>query len=293
MRRLVLILALLTACGPEPEPELPPKVLVIGLDGLRGDGIGASETPTLDALIDAGAWTMVARTQLEAPTFSGPGWTSILTGVDADKHLVYANGGYDDLDRSYPSFLQRARDLGFSTAASIHWLPIQTDILEDDVLDESTPATDDLLVAEGMADLLTDFDLDVNFVHLDDIDHQGHVGGFSIENPDYIAEIEEIDSEVGLIIDALEARPTRDEERWLVVVTSDHGGAGNAHGGQTDDSQRIPLIVAGDGVVAGELVEGTESHLDVHPTVMKYLGCPDEPDWRLDGEARALVDASL
>ncbi|MCP4872720.1 MAG: sulfatase-like hydrolase/transferase [Proteobacteria bacterium] len=292
IRSLALFALVLSGCPseePEPEPELPPKVLVIGIDGLRGDGIGGAETPTLDSLIDGGAWTMTATTQLGAPTVSGPGWTSILTGVDADKHLIYSNGGWDQIDRAYPTFLKRASDLGFGTGAAIHWLPIHVDIIEDDVLDEAVPNADDDAVADGMAAMLTDFDLDVHFVHLDDVDGAGHSSGFSIENPEYVAEIEEVDGQIGRILDALEARPTRDEERWVVIVTSDHGGSGTSHGGVTDDHRLIPLIVAGDGVSPGELAAG--SHLDVHATVMKYLGHPPEASWGLDGVPRDLGDS--
>lgn len=296
IRHLALFALLLSGCpslepAPEAEPEPSPKVLVIGIDGLRGDGIAAANTPALDSLIDGGAWTMTATTQLGAPTVSGPGWTSILTGVDADKHLIYGNGGWDQLDRAYPTFLKRASDAGFTTAAAIHWLPIHVDIIEDDVLDEAVPTADDDGVADGMAMLLTDFDLDVHFVHLDDVDGAGHSSGFSTDNPAYVAEIEEIDGQIGRILAAVEARPTRDEERWLLAVTSDHGGSGTSHGGVTDDHRLIPLIVAGDGVEPGELTGGTESHLDVHPTVMEYLGVAVDSGWGLDGTARGLGDS--
>lgn len=288
-----LLALALAACGPaepdpDPEPELPPKVLVIGVDGLRGDAIAGADTPALDGLLDGAASTMTAMTQLGAPTVSGPGWTSILTGVDADKHLIYGNGGWDLMDRAYPTFIARAHDLGFSTAAAIHWLPIQVDILEDDTLDEATPATDDALVTDGMVDMLTLSDHDLHFVHLDDVDGAGHSTGFSVGNPDYVAAVEAADGRIGRLLEAVEQRGTRDEESWLLVVTSDHGGAGTSHGGVTDDHRLIPLIVAGDDVIEGPLPDGS-SHLDVHPTVMTWLGYAADPEWLLDGVARGLA----
>ncbi len=288
---LVLLVVLVGCPEPEPEPEpepaLEPRVLVIGVDGLRGDGIGGADTPALDDLLDGAASTMTATTQLGAPTVSGPGWTSILTGVDADKHGIYGNGGWDDLDRTWPTFVGRAHDLGLSTATAIHWLPIHVDIIEDGVTDEAVPASDDELVTEGMADMLSFSDHDLHFIHLDDVDGAGHDSGFSIDNPTYVAAIETVDGQVGRLLAAVDDRPTRADEAWLIVLTSDHGGSGTSHGGVTDDHRRIPLIVAGDGVVPGPLPEGS-SHLDVHPTVMTWLGHPADPSWDLDGVARGL-----
>ena len=74
--------------------------LVIGIDGVRSDAFELASTPNIDRLSDEGAWTLDASTQLEADTMSGPGWTSILTGVDADKHLVDGNNDLGELFRN-------------------------------------------------------------------------------------------------------------------------------------------------------------------------------------------------
>ena len=56
------------------------------------------------------------------------------------------------------------------------------------------------------------------------VDKAGHAYGFTAETPEYLAEIEEKDGQVKLLLEAIERRPTRSEEEWLVVVTTDHGG---------------------------------------------------------------------
>ena len=288
----LLLLALLAAgCieGPDPEPERAKKALVIGIDGMRADALEVAETPNLDGLIATGAWSLSASTQRGAPTVSGPGWSSLLTGVDADKHLIHGNGGWDQFDRSYPTLLGRAHSLGLGTAASIHWLPIQTDIIEDEVLDVATPATDDELVTEGMELTLFDHDLGVYFVAFDELDAAGHDGGYGNEYPGYVATVERIDGYVGRLLDARDGRTGRADEDWLVVVTSDHGGLGTGHGGVSDDERTIPLVFDGPGLVPGEIVTGTlVSHMDVHPTVMQFLGFAPDPAWGLDGHVRGL-----
>ena len=273
------------------------KVLVVGIDGLRGDAVPAADTPSMDALMTVGAFSLFASTQLEAPTVSGPGWTSILTGVDSDKHLVVENGGYGDRDGRWPTMLRRAHDAGLPTATAIHWIPIQSSVIEDGAVNEVTIGTD-ALVTQGMEQALEEGDYDLHFVHLDDVDGAGHRFGFDPEKTEYLEAIRVADGYLSRLLAALARRATRDQEDWLIVVTSDHGGVGTSHGGEGVEHRAVPLIIAGDGVIAGEftgasavpgdLDAGFVSHLDVHPTVMQYLGLGPQADWQLDGVARGL-----
>jgi len=296
------VLVLVGACdlgeaeGPPP-PGNERKVLVVGVDGLRGDAVPAADTPNMDALMGAGAFTLFASTHLEAATVSGPGWTSILTGVDADKHLVVENGGYAGRDDRWPTMLRRAYDAGLPTATSIHWFPIQSEIIEDGVVNEAIIGTDSQVTA-GMEELLEEGDFDLHFVHLDDVDGAGHSSGFDPNNAAYLESVRVTDGYLGRLIDAIAGRTSRSQEDWLVVVTSDHGGVGTSHGGITAEHRAIPLIISGDGVspgeftgvsaVPGELDAGFVSHLDVHPTVMQYLGIEPQAAWVLDGVVRGL-----
>ena len=93
------------------------RAIVIGVDGLDGDEMHTASIPTLDLLEQV--WTRSARTQLTGATYSGPGWTSILTGVEVEDHGVTYNGGYDERNPGYPTVLLKLRDAGLETA-SLH-----------------------------------------------------------------------------------------------------------------------------------------------------------------------------
>ena len=45
------------------------------------------------------------------------------------------------------------------------------------------------------------------------------------------------------IIEAIESRPNYDKEDWLIIITSDHGGIEDEHGGPSMD-ERITFIVS-------------------------------------------------
>jgi hypothetical protein len=255
-----------------PVVESSRNVLVIGVDGLDGDELGDIDVPMMEQLMERGLWSFAANTQLSGATSSGPGWTSILSGVETEVHNVTHNGDYGSRNSDYPSFLSRARsELGLSTAAAIQWGDIW-DILEGDAADASGSG-DMREVADAMNDLLRGGEHQVHFIHLDDVDIAGHSAGFLADEAQYYAAVQEVDDMIREAVGAILERPGLETEHWLVVVTSDHGGdAGGTHGALGSNYQTIPLLIAAPGLSAVQIPDGLGSHLDVHATVIDFLG---------------------
>lgn len=44
------------------------------------------------------------------------------------------------------------------------------------------------------------------------------------------------------ILNAIESRPTYAQEDWLIVITTDHGGIGTSHGGQTLEERNTWVV---------------------------------------------------
>jgi len=106
------------------------KVLVIGIDGVRPDALAVAETPNLDRLIADGSFSDTTRIlgerYRESRTSSGPGWSSILTGVWADKHGVQDNAFRGANFEQYPHFFERVKEANPDafTVSMISWGPI-------------------------------------------------------------------------------------------------------------------------------------------------------------------------
>ena len=84
--------------------DIQKRALVIGVDGADGAEMHTA-TLNLERLQEGGVWTRNARTQITGATYSGPGWTSILTGVEVEDHQVTSNGNFEDSrNTDYPSF---------------------------------------------------------------------------------------------------------------------------------------------------------------------------------------------
>jgi len=267
-----------------PEEESSRNVLVIGVDGLDGEEMRDISVPVMEQLMDRGFWSYAAQTQLTEATSSGPGWTSILTGVEAATHGISSNSGYEDRNTDYPSFLYRAKEeLGLGTAASIQWSDIW-EILESDAY-EATGSGDMAEVAETMTGLVRSGLYEVHFVHLDDVDGAGHSVGYLASESSYVDAVQEVDGMIGEMVDAILERPEIETEHWLVLVTSDHGGdIWGSHGTMSSDYQTIPLIIAGPGLGSTQLEDSEGSHMDIHPTVIDFLGL-DPDDYGLDGHS--------
>jgi len=91
----------------------------------------------------------------------------------------------------------------------------------------------------------------------------------------YLASISFMDSQVGRVLDALDA--TGKAEETIVVLWSDHGwhlGEKGITGKNTlwERSTRVPLIFAGPGVAKGQVCRQPAELLDVYPTLVELAG---------------------
>jgi hypothetical protein len=261
------------------KPGPPPvrKVLIIGIDGLRADAFRRADTPNLDSLKRDGA--LSEHTVTDVIARSGPGWTSVLTGVWSWKHGVRDNtfkGYRRDLQPTFFDRLAEARPAAVMGAV-VNWKPLGENLFGGRGF--WIAPGDDKAVAEEAARLIGTGLPDVLFVHLDGVDHAGHTFGFSPDMPFYRWAVEKVDGWVGRLADAVRARTG---EEWLILVTSDHGGSYRHHGAYTREDRTVFLLASGPGC-RKERPAGFRGVVDVAPTVFAYLGLPVSEAWKWDG----------
>lgn len=303
----ILLLALAIAgCGDEeyePPPPVPladrtPKVIVIGIDGVRPDVLAEVATPNIDGLIAGGSFT--ARTRTTTPSVSGPGWSSMLTGVWPDKHGVTNNDFTGRRYDEYPDFLTRIERVRpeLSTFAAVDWLPLMeidggSPTLSDSIdvripLDgyETGWPEGDLEVMARTIEHLSVGDPDALFVYLgnpDETSHQHRSIG-----PEYREAIAMADGQVGRIMEAIRLRPTFREENWLVLISTDHGRTvEGGHGGDSPEEMTTFILASGPGATRGTPTDDTFI-VDVAVTALAHLGIPIDPEWGLDGQVVGL-----
>ncbi len=102
-------------------------------------------------------------------------------------------------------------------------------------------------------DYLRNETADATVVYYADPDIAGHTNGFTNDNPGYYGEIVQFDRYVGDLMDAINAPPSRANEEWLIVSTSDHGGFETWHGGEHLSERNVFVVVARDDMEAKEI----------------------------------------
>jgi predicted AlkP superfamily pyrophosphatase or phosphodiesterase len=292
-----------TACEKTTEADCPEacandnlqhvkRVLVIGIDGCRSDALQAANTPNLDKLIANSrySWTLDRG---NTDTWSGAGWSTMLTGVWPAKHGVnddwYVGKNYGE----YPHFLCRVKEASdcFKTASIVHYAAINDEIATPCNTDVLRDYDEDQKVKEAVTNYLKDCSMDVIFAHFDDVDHAGHSRGFHPSVSQYIAAIEGVDANLEPILEAVYEREANNNEDWLIVVSTDHGGTIDGLHEDQDNNVEVTRVF---GVFRtkntanpGELNYSPEL-VDVVPTILNHLGIPINSIWNLDGVGVAL-----
>lgn len=291
---------LLAACTPSP----PPNVLLVTMDTTRADAIGAygqalPTTPNLDALAAAGARFERAYT---VTPLTIPAHSSIMTGMYPPRHGVRDNGDFF-LGDDAVTLAERLHERGYRTMASIgaevtshHWGFSQGfDRYFDDlgagdernrwrVERPGRAVVDDALGWLNVQDQAAPWFM---WVHLFDAHHPYEPppeATAAIPGRPYLAEVNEVDRQVGRVLDAIRARGEWD--RTVVIAVADHGEGLGDHGEQMhgvllyDGTTHIPLIVHAPGAEP-RVIGAPVSLVDLTPTILAAAGAP--PPEHVDG----------
>jgi hypothetical protein len=277
---LVIIFLLVAISNPAiSKVEKRRRALVIGLDGTTGPGLNyralvQGKAPALAALMRGGKFTpcsnsrdtRCARAHSGPHTgedfrwVTGPGWCSVLTGVDNKKHGVKDNAYknlsvFSQTSLKHPTFMKRLISKGMKTAAggvATFMSATKNGKIIPGIIDYEcgadaehkplTPASSSSscnLTARQASDGKDNFrdenltrfleaeianpSIDLAMGVFDKIDATGHWNGFS-NNKIYLKSISSTDILVARLIQAIEKRVQNEQEEWLVIVTADHGG---------------------------------------------------------------------
>jgi predicted AlkP superfamily pyrophosphatase or phosphodiesterase len=250
------------------------RVVIISVDGLRTDALAQSDTPVLDALIAQGAYSDSAQTVTPSATLIGH--ASMLGGMTPAHHGIYWNINAPELGKiKGPTLFSVAHDAGL-TSAMISGKPRLEHIVLPNSVDNYVYAgyLDQMTVADALDVIETDMP-DILFVHMPDVDEQGHATGWM--SAEQFATISQADARIGEIIAALQTHGYW--ERTLLIVTADHGGEGYRHGGNTPGEIIVPWLVFGPGVQPGIRLQSEVMIYDTAATVLYALDLPIPPAW--------------
>lgn len=288
--------AVVSACGGGSAPAVPapaaaPNVLLITIDTLRADALGAygnarASTPWMDRLAAAGARFDAAHAH---NVVTLPSHANILSGVYPIDHGVRDNAGFRfPPDRPTLATILKAR--GYATGAFVSAFPLASrfglargfDVYEDSFVD-AVPRT--ALLEQERAGRET--------VALARRWLDGHTGQptfawvhlFEPHAPyeDYGRDVAAADAALEPLLAPL---LSSGGANTVIVLTSDHGESLGEHGEAThgvfayEATLRVPLIVAAPSIRGGRSVTSPARHVDIVPTILEAIGAPPEPTLR-------------
>ncbi|WP_425235041.1 alkaline phosphatase family protein [Ulvibacterium sp.] len=273
------------ACTSKQEiPQGISYVVVIGIDGLSPDGVEKASTPMLDTMVQNGASTFHARAVL--PSSSSPNWASMIMGADTEQHGVTSNG-WEKFDHrlppvvatkegTFPTIFTLFKDQqpNAHVGAIYDWdgfgrLFEKSDVDFDIDGDHEDGTTEDAVA------YLKKHTPKFTFIHLDHVDHAGHSMGHG--SPEYYLSVQKADSLITQIVNATKAAGMF--EKTMFIVSSDHGGLGFGHGGESPAEMNIPFILYGTGIKSGYKIEETVYQIDNAPTVAYAMGLKTPQAW--------------
>lgn len=285
----LLAAALLCACTAPPRIEPPLSVLLVTIDTLRADRVGAygdakARTPALDALARQGV--VFDRAYTPAP-ITLPAHVSVMTGLLPPAHGVRGNGVFA-LGPNVPTLAEVLKASGRRTAAFVGGFPLARRFglgrgfdEYDDAMSKAPGVNYDFAErrASDVVDAATRW-LSANpgpvfvWVHLFD-PHAPYdpSAEFRTDDP-YRDEIASTDAAMATLMSAWDARGAR----GIVVATSDHGEAFGEHGEWShslfiyDTTLRVPLLIRSPGLEAGRRSQVRVGITDIAATVLDAAG---------------------
>jgi hypothetical protein len=258
------------------------RVVIVLIDGLRYDtSLNSDIMPFLAELRKHGSSALMHS---QAPSFSEPGYSTILTGAWPEINDGPAlNLDYEEI----PTFTQdnlfsAVHQAGMNTAISAYYW-FEKLIPQSDVdFSYYTPGEDaaaDNDVVNAAIPFLQNPQNRLVLVHIDQVDYAGHhLGG--AQSAGWDASAKTADNLLMLIVNEINL------ETDTVIVLSDHGHIdAGGHGGQDAVVLIEPFVIAGKG--ARTSVQTEINMVDVAPTIAALLGV------RLPASAQGQVRTDL
>ena len=287
-------LALVVVLAMRPRaPERPPSVLLVTIDTLRADRVGAyggppGLTPAMDGLAAEGATFTEA---LASVPLTLPSHATILSGLEPTRHGVQDNGTYV-FPASHATLATALKARGYATGAFVAAYVLDRrfglargfDVYDDaidrggegrNVLESERPC--DSVSASAGTWMASGRGAFFAWVHFYD-PHAPYEASTSL--PPYDAEVARADGCLKSVVAAARERAGSD---LVIAVLGDHGESLGEHGESThgfflyQSTLRIPLIVTAPGMTGGTRLDGIARTADVLPTVLALAGAEAPP----------------
>jgi len=220
------------------------------------------------------------------PTVTFPNFASMLSGAGPEQHGVTSNEWRPDKFTIAPEC--RGEGGHFPTIFGLLHEQRPTAklgmffdgggfpfIVEEGVPDKIGTAKGPDATLELALDYITAAKPLLVFLHVDLMDHAGHTEGW--ESSAYDEALNHCDKLLGQLMARL--KETQMLSTTVVLISSDHGGVGKRHGGNSMTEIEIPWMLRGPGVAVGKELTVPINTFDTASTIAEMFGLHQPACW--------------
>ena len=280
---IITISLILGGCSPTKEKI---HVIFIGLDGWGSYCMQKANMPNVKQLMDNGSYTLEKRSVL--PSSSAANWASMFMGACPELHgyttwgsktpeipsrVIYKNG-------IFPTVFQllRERNPNADIACIYEWEGIKY-VVDTLALNyyQKVPSSNyiNTTTCQMAEKYITDNKPDLFAIIFDEPDQRGHSTGHDTDG--YYEKVHELDGYIGKIIEATKKADIYN--KTIFIITGDHGGINNGHGGKSLMELESPFIISGNNIKKiGEFQESM-MQFDIASIIAYALGLEQPQVW--------------
>jgi hypothetical protein len=276
------------------QTDVTKRVILIGIDGVSAEAFQYANTPAINNLISQGVISLKTRGVM--PTVSAPNWASVLSGTGPEQNGVtsnnwsLANQGFDptakDADGYFTSIftLIRKQKPKAVTGMFYDWEWLGT-YVNNKLITKEQYIQGQVMITSVALNFIRKEKPVFTFIYYGLPDETGHSKGFNTK--DYYQAITDIDTEIGKLVAGLQEDKMM--QNTTIIITSDHGGVGSGHGGESMIELEVPWIISGPGVQKNMLLETPNDNINTAPTIARILGLKIPAEWIGKPVAEAFV----
>ncbi len=235
------------------------NVVIISIDALHPDTLLRARIPTLQKLMNTGAYTLDGKSTDPPKTLIAH--AAMFTGLPPVENGKTDNSwepGQATVNKS--TIFNSVRPYGFRTG--YFYAKRKLGYLVNDAIDAHQWSRENSIdLAEGF---LKSPGRHFVFLHVNGLDQVGPEYGWL--SPEYIEELSFIDDYLTQMIDSV-----KQKGNYLIIVTSDHAGHARIHGSQHPDDYRLPFIICSDTVPVNDFNDISFAVVDLKGIVVKLL----------------------